>query len=193
MGETGKNSGVGPDKSQKTNLKWSMKQERKVEKYTSPHWWTSVTWRMPNWRQSTKNTKVELYSEATLWKMILDLMQYSPNKDHQHHKWQQQKSWISCPDCQDAQDKQLTQYLLILRSKWKMLQHYWKFPNSECPDIWIRLPRHKWPKSWSSMEDPVVPLERNLYGHPLAGLLWERPFEKILLKYGWEKVSIGNA
>ena len=34
------------------------------------------------------------------------------------------------------------------------------------------------------MEDPVVPLERNLYGHPSAG-----QFEKILLKYGWEKVS----
>ena len=64
-----------------------------------------------------------------------------------------------------------------------------KIPKSECPDIWIRLPRHKWPKSWSSMEDPVVPLERNLYGHPLAGLLWERQFEKIQLKYGWEKVS----
>ena len=46
-----------------------------------------------------------------------------------------------------------------------------KIPKSECPDIWIRLPRHKWPKSWSSMEDPVVPLERNLYGRPLAGLL----------------------
>ena len=46
-----------------------------------------------------------------------------------------------------------------------------KIPKSECPDIWIRLPRHKWRKSWSSMEDPVVPLERNLYGHPLAGLL----------------------
>ena len=63
------------------------------------------------------------------------------------------------------------------------------FEKSECPDIWIRLPRHKWPKSWSSVEDPVVPLERNLYGHPLAGLLWERQFEKILLKYSWEKVS----
>ena len=46
-----------------------------------------------------------------------------------------------------------------------------KIPKSECPDIWIRLPRHKRPKSLSSMEDPVVPLERNLYGHPLAGLL----------------------
>ena len=36
-----------------------------------------------------------------------------------------------------------------------------KVPKSECPDIWIRLPRHKWPESWSSMEDPVVPLERD--------------------------------
>ena len=42
------------------------------------------------------------------------------------------------------------------------------------------------------MEDPVVPLERNLYCHPLAGLLWERQFEKILLEHGWEKFQIGN-
>ena len=63
-----------------------------------------------------------------------------------------------------------------------------KIPKSECPDIWIRLPRHKWPKSWSSIEDPVVPLEGNLYGHPLAGLLWERRFEKVLLKHGCEKI-----
>ena len=38
------------------------------------------------------------------------------------------------------------------------------------------------------MEDPVVPLERNLYGHPLARLLWEKQFEKVLLKHGWEKI-----
>ena len=54
-----------------------------------------------------------------------------------------------------------------------------KIPKSECPDIWIRPPRHKRPKSWSSIEGPVVPLERNLYGHPFAGLLWERQFEKV--------------
>ena len=29
-----------------------------------------------------------------------------------------------------------------------------KITKSECPDIWIRPPRHKWPKSWSSMERP---------------------------------------
>ena len=64
---------------------------QKSQKFILPHWWTSFIGRMPNWRQSTKNTKVELYSEAILWKMILDLMQYSLNKVHQHQKWQQQK------------------------------------------------------------------------------------------------------
>ena len=33
--------------------------------------------------------------------------------------------------------------------------------------MWLRLPRHTWPKSWSNIEDPVVPPEGNLYGHPL--------------------------
>ena len=37
-----------------------------------------------------------------------------------------------------------------------------KIPKSACPDLWIHLPRHKWPKSWSNIEDSVVPLERNL-------------------------------
>ena len=38
------------------------------------------------------------------------------------------------------------------------------------------------------MEDPVVPIERNLCGHPLAGLLRERQFEKFLLKHGLVKI-----
>ena len=63
-----------------------------------------------------------------------------------------------------------------------------KIPKSECPDVWIRLPRHTWPKSWTNIEDPVVPLERNLHGHPSAGLLWERQFEEVLLELEGEKV-----
>ena len=58
-----------------------------------------------------------------------------------------------------------------------------KFQSQNGSDIWTRLPKHRWPKSWSSMEDPVVLLE-----HPLAGLLWEKQFEKILLKYSRETV-----
>ena len=55
------------------------------------------------------------------------------------------------------------QYLLMPKSKWKICSKLLKIPKTECPDIWIRLPRHKWPKSWSSMEDPVVPLEQILW------------------------------
>ena len=84
---------------------------------------------MLNWRQSTRNTKVELFSAVILQKTILDLMQYSLNKDLQHLKWQQLRSWISSPDCQVAMDKQQTHYRLRPKSKWKMLTNYWKFQN----------------------------------------------------------------
>ena len=57
-----------------------------------------------------------------------------------------------------------------------------KLPKSACPGIWIRLPPHKLPESCSDIEDPVVPLERNLYGHPLAGLR-ERQILKVLLEH----------
>ena len=74
------------------------------------------------------------------------------------------KSWTLFQGYQDAQDKQQMQHPPIPRSKWKTHQLFFKKknPKSECPDIWIHLPEHKWPKSCSSMEDPVVPLERNL-------------------------------
>ena len=50
----------------------------------------------------------------------------------------------------------------------------------------------KWHNSWSNMEDPVVSLERKFHGHPLAGLLWERQFQEVLLELGWDKYRIGN-
>ena len=61
--------------------------------------------------------------------------------------------------------------------------------DTPCPDTWISLPRNRRPPSWDNVEDPAVPLECNLYGHPLAGLLWERHLEEILIEIGWEKVS----
>ena len=118
-------------------------------------------------------------------------MQYSPNKDLQHLKWQQLRSWISFPDFRVAMDKQQTQYRLTHKWKWKMFTNV--IENSK-----IGVSRHldsstddtNGPNSWSSMEDPVVSSwKRILYGHPLAGLLWERQFEKILLwEHGWEKI-----
>ena len=56
-----------------------------------------------------------------------------------------------------------------------------------------QVPKHKWPKSWSRVVDPVVPLERNLYGHLLAGLLLERQFEIMFYQnMVGKKFRIGN-
>ena len=51
-----------------------------------------------------------------------------------------------------------------------------KLPRNKCPVVWIRIPKDRWPKWWheKGLVDPVVPLLVNLYGHPLAGLLWEK-------------------
>ena len=43
-------------------------------------------------------------------------------------------------------------------------------------------------ESWSNVKDPVVHFERNLFGHPLAGLLWDRRFEEVEMDLGWKKM-----
>ena len=68
---------------------------------------------------------------------------------------------------QDAQDKQRTQYLPAPMSK---------LQSRNVQIFGYVYQKRKWPKSWSSMEDPVARLERNLYGDSLAGLLWKRHF-----------------
>ena len=89
---------------------------------------------------------------------------------------------------QDVQDKQSMQYQHCIQVKMEESSALLKLPKSECPDIWTRPPRHKWPKAWSNMEDPVAPLERILYGLPLAGLLWKGQFERSSTGLGWDKV-----
>ena len=74
-----------------------------------------------------------------------------------------------------------------------MLQNFWKFPNRSVQTFGCVYHDTIGQNHGPAMEDPVVLLERNLYGHPLAGLSWERQFEKILLQRTvGEKFQIGN-
>ena len=66
-----------------------------------------------------------------------------------------------------------------------------KFPNRSVQTFGYAF-QDKWPKSWSSMEDPVVPLERNLYGHPLAGLFGKGNLRKSYCNTVGRKFQIGN-
>ena len=79
--------------------------------------------------------------------MIRGLMQYPLNKDHQHHKMTAAKVMdvISrLPGCGGQAADAVSAYTQVTREDAPKLL---KIPKSECPDIWIRLPRHKWPKS----------------------------------------------
>ena len=51
--------------------------------------------------------------------------------------------------------------------------------EKECPHVWIRLRPKRRPTYCDTVEEPVVPLERHLYGHPPAGLLWERRLQEV--------------
>ena len=82
---------------------------------------------------------------------------------------------------QDGQDKPQTQYVHTPRSEWKMHHDCEKFGSQIVQIFGYVYQNEKWPISWSIMEDPGVPLERNLYGHFVAGVLWKRQFEKVLL------------
>ena len=124
--------------------------------------------------------------EVILWKTILDLMQYSLNKVHQHHKWQPPKSWISSPDCQVAMDKQQTQYRLIPKWKWKMLTI---IENSK-----IGVSRHLDSSTTTQMAKIMVQygrpsrsiwkeFARSSFGRTVMGkAIWENPIEVRLWK-----------
>ena len=122
-------------------------------------------------------------------KIKTNRMQYSLSKDHSASQMTVAKVMdimSRLPGCAGQAADAVSAYTQV---KMKDAPTFLKIPKSECPEIGIRLPKHKWPKSGSSMEDPVVPLERNLYGHPLTGLLWERQCENVLLKIRLGKSS----
>ena len=62
---------------------------------------------------------------------------------------------------------------------------FWKFPNRNVQTVGF-VYHDKWRKSWSSIEGPVVLLERNLYGQ-WQDYCGKSNLRKILLHHGWEK------
>ena len=155
------------DKTKARDKIWSDRwSKKKAEKYTSPHWWTSVIWRMPNWIQSTKNTEAELYCEVILWKTIQGLTQYSLNKGLQHLKWRQQRSRISYPECQVAQDR----HKIIESSKFGMPRHMDSSTTTQMAKIMVQY----WRPSCSSWAESV----RSSFGRTIMGkAIWENPIE----------------
>ena len=57
-------------------------------------------------------------------------------------------------------------------------------------ETWVTIPKHRRPKKWDPrITDPVCRLRLNLYGHPLAGLHWEKHCQKAIFAAGFVKVQ----
>ena len=159
-----------------------------AKQYLLLPWWIFVIWRTRSWNPNFKSFKVELYSEVTFVKD--DSGSYAVFTEQGSSASQMTAATVMdvisrLPGCAGQAADAVS---ACTRVKMEDAPSFFTIPKSKFPDIWIRLPTHKWPNSWYSMEDPVVLLERNLCGHPLARLLWERQFEKVLFQRGWEKV-----
>ena len=99
---------------------------------------------MPNWRQSTKNTKVELYSETTLF--LDDSGSFAVRTEQGSSASQMTAAKVMdiisrLPGCARQAADAVSAYTEI---KMEDAQIFLKIPKSECPDVWIRLPRDNW-------------------------------------------------
>ena len=191
-GKTLENTGMAADESQKQKWgdRWSKEWRQNSSFCVSNK--ISVILRIRSWNHNFRNTKFELFSEETLRKMVQDRMQYLLSKDHLRHKWRLQRSWISYPDYQDAQDKQQTQYQLTPRSKWKMLQNTWKFPNRNVQTCGFVYQNTNGPN-----HGPIWKIRSFLWSEICTVILWQDCYGKgNLRKSYWNmagrKFQIGN-
>ena len=96
-----------------------------------------------------------------------------------------------------------------IHSQWKMLDAVARLPGCagemsdavkaytqakvedypELQDNFVELLRDQWPKHWiGKYSQPVCPLLRNLYGHPVAGKVWEQQCRKTLRTLGFDTI-----
>ena len=142
---------------------------------------------MRSWKHNFQNTKVELYSEVSLCKMIQDRMQFFLSKDHQHPKSRLQEQWTLYQDYQDAQDKQVTQHQLTGQ-------------KGRCTDVIensdVRMSQifgYVYQNTNGKNHGPVWKIRSFLQSEICTVILWQDCYgkgnsRKFYLKHGWEKV-----
>ena len=177
------------------NQRWSMKQGRRAQKFILPHRWTSVIWKMLNWRQKHHKYKGRIVlprRHCERWLRILCSIRWtriiSISNDGSKRSWM---SYSRLPGC--SRTSSWRSICLYPGKNGRCSTNYWKYPKSECPDIWIRLPRHKW-----SNHGPVWKTQSFLLNEICMIILWQDRcgqgnLRKSYWSTVWRRFPIGNA
>ena len=182
--------------------RWSMKQGRRAQKFILPLWWTC------HLKIAELETKHHKYKGRVVLRGDIvkdDSGSYAIFTEQRSsaYKRNPQKSWISYPECQDPQDKQLMQYLLkpgkngrcskiIENSKNGMSRHLDSSTTTQMAQIMVQYGR----SSRSSWAESV----RSSFGRTVVGnAIWENPFEGrlgegfqlgMLIRTPWKRVVL---
>ena len=161
-----------------------MKKKKKMH-----HRWNSVILRIRSWNRNFKKYKDRVVLRSDIVKD--DSGSYAVFLEHGSSASQTTAAKVvdiksRLPGCAGQTAHAVSAYTQV---KMEDAPTSLKIPKSECPDIWIRLPKHNWPKSWSSMED----IQSFLLNEICTVILWQNSYvkgnsRKFYLKYGWEQV-----
>ena len=151
--------------------------------------WTCAISQIPNW---TRNSEVHRARRITWWcsaGWFRTLLFQGSSASHMTGA--KGRDVISrLPDCAGKASDAVFSIHSVKNGRWS--QTVLRLPKGECPVIWVHANSDlDAQKSSDKTTDPVVPLGRNLYGHPSPGLLWERTFAEVLFEEGWEKREPG--
>ena len=150
--------------------------------------WIVATSKIQNWTNNFKSTKGAPYYVVTQWRMIQDPMRCSLNKVPLHR---------TCPAAKVL--GVFSRLQRMRRGSQRRCVSVHSEKNARCSQIveitWscvpsnLGTPTRFWKtKMMDNIPDLVVPLERNLYGHPSAGFLCEPKLAEVLSEERWERV-----
>ena len=121
-------------------------------------------------------------------------MQYSLNKDLQHLKWQQLRSWISSPDCLVAMDKQQTQYQLYPDQNGRCLQIMEKLQNRSVQTfgfVYHDTNGQNHGPVWKTQSFLLSGICTVIFGKTIVGkAIWENPIETWLEENSTWRMSL---
>lgn len=81
------------------------------------------------------------------------------------------------PDCDGEDSDPLSAYTQVKLDEIRQILG----KGHEFVDAWVSLPRSKIPNQIQHLDKPVCPLRRKLYGHEMAGFLWQKYAEDIVI------------